>query len=73
MTMSKFDALKQITTYVVKNRLKTVLDAELPHTDIEVNEVEVFDVSQRISFGPTPIEEPHMACPEYDGLKDQRL
>lgn len=55
--MSEFDTLKRISSYVAKNRLKAALEAEIPHMDVESNELEVFEVSQRIRVGTTPIEE----------------
>lgn len=72
-TMSEFDALKRISSYVAKNRLKVALEAEIPHMDVEANELEVFEVSQRISVGTTPIEESQSAGPRNDGREDQRL
>lgn len=58
MTMSEFDALKRISAYIAKNRLKAPLKAEIPHMAIKSNELKVFDVSQRVSIGPRPVEEP---------------
>ena len=42
--MSEFDALKRISSYVAENRLKSALEAEVPHMIVEASELEVFDV-----------------------------
>lgn len=73
MTRSEFDALRQIAAYVAENRLKAALEAEIPHIDVEANELEVFDVSQRINIGLTPIKEQQFAGLEDDGRKNQTL
>lgn len=73
MTMSAFDTLKQIPTYVAENILKVALEVKLPHMVVESNDLEVFDVSQRISVGPTPDKEPQATGPTHDGRKDYRL
>lgn len=71
--MSEFDALERISTYVAKNRLKAALEAEIPHMVVEVSELEVFNVAQRINIEPKLIEMPQPADVEDDGLKIQRI
>lgn len=39
MMMYAFDALKQISAYIAKNRLKAALEAEIPHMVVEANEI----------------------------------
>lgn len=56
MTMYEFEFLKQISAYVVVNRLKVALEDKIPHMVVESNELEVSDVSQRISVGLSPVE-----------------
>lgn len=54
MTMYEFDTLKQISAYIAENRLNVALEAEVPQMVVEDNDLEVFDVIQRISVGLTP-------------------
>lgn len=50
--MTEFDALDQITTYMAENRLQAALEAKILHMDVEANEIEVFEVGDRINVGP---------------------
>lgn len=54
--MTEFDALDRIKGYMVENRLKAALEVEVPHMCSKSNEIEVFDVSQRINDEPQPFE-----------------
>lgn len=53
--MSEVDALKQILDYVAEKKLKEALEAGIPHMVVEANEIEIFDISQRINVGPKPV------------------
>lgn len=39
----------------------------------EANEIEIFDVKQRINLEPEPPQKPQLAGMENNGLKGQRL
>lgn len=67
--MFEFDALRRLSAYIAENRLKEVLVAEISHMVVEANELEVFDMSQRVSIGPTLVEEPQIAGLENDGRR----
>lgn len=73
MTMYEFKASKRNLAYVAENRLKTALEAEIPHMVIVANDLEGFNMSQRISVGSSLVEEMRSTGLENDGRKDQRL
>lgn len=52
-----FDVLDRIMAYVAENRLKEDLEAKVPHMASESNEIEVFDVSQKVNVKPQPVKE----------------
>lgn len=59
--------------YVVKNILKADLEAEIPHMVVEANELEVFDMGQRINVELNPVEMMQPTGIKVDGLKSLRL
>lgn len=64
--MIEFDTLGRIMAYVDENRIKAALEAEVSHMASKANEIEVFDVSQRVNVKPQPVKELRIAV-EDDG------
>lgn len=71
--MSEFDALERISVYVGENRLKADLEAKVQHMTVKANEVEIFDVGQRINIELKPPGEPQSADMENGRRPEARL